>query len=267
MFIHNLKYSFKTLLKNKMLIFWTFAFPIILGTFFKMAFSNIENSEKLDIIDIAIVENDEFKNNEIFKETFKELSDDNNEEKLFDIQYVNEEEAKELLNNDEITGYLIIKDEPNIVVNTSGINETILKYVTEEITQTQSMIENVAQNKVEEKVKDILSIGNQTGEGWFLTAEMVEYIENGIPNIVCVQPFACLPNHVVGKGVIKTIRSKFQNANISPVDYDPGASEANQTNRLKLLMTVAIDNLEKEIKEKSENSESIENTEKELETV
>ncbi len=120
---------------------------------------------------------------------------------------------------------------------------------------------------LEEKVKDILSIGNQTGEGWFLTAEMVEYIENGIPNIVCVQPFACLPNHVVGKGVIKTIRSKFPNANISPVDYDPGASEANQTNRLKLLMTVAKDNLEKEIKEKSENSESIENTEKELETV
>ena len=120
---------------------------------------------------------------------------------------------------------------------------------------------------LEEKVKDILSIGNQTGEGWFLTAEMVEYIENGIPNIVCVQPFACLPNHVVGKGVIKTIRSKFPNANISPVDYDPGASEANQTNRLKLLMTVAKDNLEKELKEKSESSESIVNTEKELETV
>ncbi len=99
---------------------------------------------------------------------------------------------------------------------------------------------------LEEKVKDILSIGNQTGEGWFLTAEMVEYIENGIPNIVCVQPFACLPNHVVGKGVIKTIREKYPNANISPVDYDPGASEANQTNRLKLLMTVAKDNLKKE---------------------
>ncbi len=99
---------------------------------------------------------------------------------------------------------------------------------------------------LEDKVKDILSIGNQTGEGWFLTAEMIEYIENDIPNIVCVQPFACLPNHVVGKGVIKTIRSKYPNANISPVDYDPGASEANQTNRLKLLMTVAKDNLDKE---------------------
>ncbi len=96
---------------------------------------------------------------------------------------------------------------------------------------------------LEEKVKDILSIGNQTGEGWFLTAEMIEYIENDIPNIVCVQPFACLPNHVVGKGVIKTIREKFPESNISPVDYDPGASESNQANRIKLLMTVAKDNL------------------------
>ena len=104
--------------------------------------------------------------------------------------------------------------------------------------------------ELEDKVKDILSIGNQTGEGWFLTAEMIEYIEHGIPNIVCVQPFACLPNHVVGKGVIKTIRNKYPEANISPVDYDPGASEANQTNRIKLLMTVAKDNLKKQQKEK-----------------
>ena len=72
---------------------------------------------------------------------------------------------------------------------------------------------------------------------------MIEYIEHDIPNIVCVQPFACLPNHVVGKGVIKTIRSMYPDANISPVDYDPGASEANQANRIKLLMTVAKDNL------------------------
>ena len=114
---------------------------------------------------------------------------------------------------------------------------------------------------LEDKVKDILSIGNQTGEGWFLTAEMIEYIENDIPNIVCVQPFACLPNHVVGKGVIKTIRSKFPEANISPIDYDPGASEANQTNRIKLLMTVAKDNLKSKQKRKEaldkENEEEI----------
>ena len=120
---------------------------------------------------------------------------------------------------------------------------------------------------LEETVKNILSIGNQTGEGWFLTAEMIEYIEHGIPNIICVQPFACLPNHVVGKGVIKTIRERFPNANISPVDYDPGASESNQTNRIKLLMTVAKDNLKREMQEKNAiqkentNSSSIEQTE------
>ena len=113
---------------------------------------------------------------------------------------------------------------------------------------------------LEDKVKDVLSIGNQTGEGWFLTAEMIEYIENDIPNIVCVQPFACLPNHVVGKGVIKTIREKYPFANISPVDYDPGASEANQANRIKLLMSVAKDNLELKEKEKiSLENENIEN--------
>ena len=114
---------------------------------------------------------------------------------------------------------------------------------------------------LESTVKDILSIGNQTGEGWFLTAEMIEYIEHGIPNIVCVQPFACLPNHVVGKGVIKTIREKYPNANISPIDYDPGASESNQTNRIKLLMTVAKDNLRNEkLHKKGIEKENIEKT-------
>ena len=101
-----------------------------------------------------------------------------------------------------------------------------------------------------DKVKDILSTGNQTGEGWFLTAEMIEYIQHGIPNVVCVQPFACLPNHVVGKGVIKSIREKYPYANISPIDYDPGASKTNQTNRLKLLMTIAKDNLNETSKRK-----------------
>ena len=94
--------------------------------------------------------------------------------------------------------------------------------------------------------EEILSTGNQTGEGWLLTGEMVEFIKNDVPNIICLQPFACLPNHVVGKGVIKAIRNKYPEANIAPIDYDPGASETNQTNRIKLMMTVAKDNLEKE---------------------
>lgn len=99
-------------------------------------------------------------------------------------------------------------------------------------------------NKLSKQVQDILSTGNQTGEGWLLTAEMIEFIEEGVSNIVCLQPFACLPNHIVGKGVIKTIRSKYKDANIAAVDYDPGASSTNQVNRIKLLMTVAKDNLQ-----------------------
>lgn len=89
----------------------------------------------------------------------------------------------------------------------------------------------------------IVSLGNQSGEGWLLTAEMVELVEGGVGNILCVQPFACLPNHVTGKGVMKALRTAYDNVNIAAVDYDPGASEVNQLNRIKLLMSVAQKNL------------------------
>ena len=89
----------------------------------------------------------------------------------------------------------------------------------------------------------IVSVGNQTGEGWFLTGEMMELIHGGVMNIVCIQPFACLPNHIVGKGVIKAIRKEYPKANIVAVDYDPGASEVNQLNRIKLMLSTAVKNL------------------------
>ncbi len=92
----------------------------------------------------------------------------------------------------------------------------------------------------------IVSIGNQTGEGWFLTGEMLELIHGGTPNIVCTQPFGCLPNHVVGKGVIKEIRRQHPQSNIVAIDYDPGASEVNQLNRIKLMLSTAQKNLAKE---------------------
>ena len=91
--------------------------------------------------------------------------------------------------------------------------------------------------------KDIVSLGNQTGEGWFLTGEMLELIHSGVNNIVCTQPFGCLPNHVVGKGVIKEIRHQYPLANIVAIDYDPGASEVNQLNRIKLMLSTAQKNL------------------------
>ena len=94
-------------------------------------------------------------------------------------------------------------------------------------------------DEIAQMTKPILSLGNQYGEGWFLTGEMVELITHGTPNIVCIQPFACLPNHVVGKGVIKKLRETYPEANIVAVDYDPGASEVNQLNRIKLMLSVA----------------------------
>ena len=151
MFLHNLKYSFKTLFRNRMLIFWTYAFPIILGTFFYLAFSNIENSEKLDIIDIAIIDNEEFNNNEVLKESFKVLSDEENEEQLFNTVYVNEDKAKKLLDKSEISGYLLFEENVSINVKSSGTNETIIKYVTEEIIQNQEILSN----SIEEKLSQI----------------------------------------------------------------------------------------------------------------
>ncbi len=98
-------------------------------------------------------------------------------------------------------------------------------------------------HKLAKNVDGILSTGNQTGEGWFLTGEMVELINEGIENVVCVQPFACLPNHIVGKAVIKKIRKLYPKSNIVAIDYDPGASHTNQINRIKLMLTVAKENL------------------------
>ena len=97
--------------------------------------------------------------------------------------------------------------------------------------------------------ESIVSHGNQTGEGWFLTGEMVELINSGVNNIVCCQPFACLPNHIVGKGVIKELRHQYPMSNIVAIDFDPGASEVNQLNRIKLMLSTAQKNLKKSQKQ------------------
>lgn len=106
--------------------------------------------------------------------------------------------------------------------------------------------------KLGEFAEPIVSLCNQTGEGWFLTGEMMELIHTGVSNIVCTQPFACLPNHVVGKGVIKEIKRINQLSNIVAIDYDPGASEVNQLNRIKLMLAAAHKNLDKTQEKESE---------------
>lgn len=127
-----------------MLIFWTFAFPIILGTFFNMAFSNIEKNERLDIIDIAIVDNQLFKDDEVMKNTFKELSNKKNKDQLFNTKYVDLNKAKELLSKNKVVGYLLLEDNnTKVVVLDNGIDETIFKYVVDEIIQTKEMLPDV----------------------------------------------------------------------------------------------------------------------------
>ncbi|KUO61919.1 MAG: 2-hydroxyglutaryl-CoA dehydratase [Gracilibacter sp. BRH_c7a] len=92
--------------------------------------------------------------------------------------------------------------------------------------------------------KEVLQLGHQSGEGWFLTAEMLELIEGGTSNIACLQPFACLPNHITGKGMVGELKRRYPETNIVPIDYDPGASQVNQLNRMKLMLSVAFKNLE-----------------------
>ena len=155
MFIHNFIYSLKTLFRNRMLIFWTFAFPIILGTLFNMAFSNIQEGQKLDIINIAIVENDELNNNEYFKKAFDNLSDEENEDRLFNTYYVSEKEANEKLQNDEIAGFMKLQDgKPFLTFVSNGIDQTVFKYVTEEIMQTGDIITNISKEKIENEIKN-----------------------------------------------------------------------------------------------------------------
>ena len=97
--------------------------------------------------------------------------------------------------------------------------------------------------RIAEPVKPFLSMGNQYGEAWFLCGEMIELLRSGIDNIICIQPFGCLPNHVMGKGVIKALKAAYPQANIAAIDYDPGASEVNQRNRIKLLLAAAARNM------------------------
>lgn len=234
MFFHNFKYSLKTLFKNKMLIFWTFAFPIILGTFFNLAFSDIEKSEKLEVFDIAIVNNEEFNNHEIYKEAFKSLGSEESKEQLFDISYVSLEEAEDLLDHDEIVGYLLVSKEAQIVVKQNGINQTILKYVTDEINQTKKIIENILDEQIKNNPEEIDNIFSSTFQHNLYT-QALESLENeaNIKDIssenlsytmiefYTLIAMACLYGGILGCVVVNQILANMSNkgkrVSISPV--------------------------------------------------
>lgn len=198
-----------------------------------MAFSNIESSEKLNIIDIAIVNNEQFENNEIFKKTFEELSNEENEDRLFSTKYVTENEAKELLENDKISGYLKIEnEEPIITVMTSGINETVFRQVTEEIMQTKQIVENLS----EEQIKTEVISGNTNIDYEKLYADIIETANNQTANIKDESPnklsytmiefytliaMACLYGGIFGVVLINqslpNMSSKGKRISVSPI--------------------------------------------------
>lgn len=147
MFFHNFLYSLKVLFRNKPLMFWSFAFPIVLGLLFNLAFKDIEKNESFSSFDIAIVNSEEYLNNPIYKEAYTSLSE--GDDKLFDINYVSKEEADVLLEDKEIVGYLEFSESTSITVNQNGINETILKFVVDEIESNKEMINSLIQKRLE----------------------------------------------------------------------------------------------------------------------
>ena len=142
--------------------------------------------------------------------------------------------------NRYLSGSSIVKTGCDIAIS---YIESYRKVVKKELQNSERFGYPSSINNLAKKAANVVSLGNQTGEGWLLTGEMVELIESDVNNIVCIQPFACLPNHITGKGMIKALKSKYPLANIVAVDYDPGASEVNQLNRIKLMMSVAFKNL------------------------
>lgn len=141
MFYHNFKCSLKILLKNKGLVFWTFVFPIILGIFFNMAFSDIDKKEKFNSIDIAVVSSEDFNNNVIFKQSIEFLSDEKSNNKMFNTVYTSKKKATYLLENNKIDGYLtFLGDNVNITIKKNGVNQTILKYIIEDINSNKKIL-------------------------------------------------------------------------------------------------------------------------------
>lgn len=143
MFFHNFNYTLKTLFKNKILIFWTYAFPIILALLFYFAFSDIEKGETFKVIPIGIVENQAFLENTLYKETFQVLGEEGSSKQIFSIRYEDEETCQSLTKKKEIVGYLNLENEAKLVISENGIDETTFKFVIEEIEEKKALFNHL----------------------------------------------------------------------------------------------------------------------------
>lgn len=152
MFLHNFKYTFKVLLKKKSIIFWAIMWPLILGTMFQLAFANISDSEKLDTINLGVIDNNAFKEDVVLSSTLKVMGDKDNESYLFDITYGNEEKINNLLEDKKIDGYILKDNNTKVIIKENGINQTIIKYVIDEIYEYQELATTIIENNVQNEI-------------------------------------------------------------------------------------------------------------------
>lgn len=220
MFYHNFKCSLKILLKNKGLVFWTFVFPIILGIFFNMAFSDIDKKEKFNSIDIAVVSSEDFDNNVIFKQSIEFLSDEKSDNKMFNTVYTSKKKATYLLENNKIDGYLtFFGDNVNITIKKNGVNQTILKYIIEDINSNKKILAEAS--NISETLSLIknnsVKLNNITNKN--LEFSMIEYYT--------LIAMACLYGSMLSMYVLN-----YSQANISSVGKRVSISSSKKTSLL-----------------------------------
>jgi len=201
MFKHLFINKLKVLLKNKSMLFWTLIFPFVLGTFFQLALGNIGESFELKIIPIAVVNSEQYQNNEVFKTVITSLSEEN-ENQLFDTVYVTGKEAEVLLRNEEVDGYIIIDDDnPKMVVKQNGINQTIIKGVLDEYYQMSSVTTNLITYNPEVIYNGLLE--NLYKENNYILDDSNENIDFSINYFFTLIAMACLYGSLIGLEVIK----------------------------------------------------------------
>lgn len=237
MFIHNYYYSLRFMLGNKQLVFWTLAFPLIMAMLFNMAFSNIEKSEKLDPIQIAVVDDSSYRSNMIYTQTLKTLSE--GDDRVFDITYTDEEEAKNMLTSGNITGYVrFVDNEPKITVISNGIKETVLCSVFDEIGNESKLITNSGMEEIASQFgsgkKDIDYKAIFTAE-----AEKVMGRETGLKDTspdnmsyVMIEYYSLIAMACMYSGLLSMTLMNYNLANISPVGKRSTVSPAKRASRL-----------------------------------
>ena len=214
MFYHNFKYTLKVLLRNKGLLFWTFAFPILLGLLFNMAFKDIESKEAFDVIDIAIVENAYFENDLVFKESFKALSSDDSN-KIFNITYTDLEDAKKILDEEKITGCLILTGTGvNITVTSSGTEETILRYVTEEIESEKEIIYSFLTS---ETMEENDNFAEEISKIMANTEAKINDVSNKNLGYTMIEYYTLIAMAALYGGTISMNATNYKLANMNPV--------------------------------------------------